>query len=115
MKTTKHTIHTAHIKNNCPECFSTEGLVFNFVQEEKKNTWYRKVAKKIEESLFCNTCKTEIYPVRWDEHIERVYQYNKKLVTPLSDRIHFKKRFWIVFITALVLIGGLIWMLFYLQ
>lgn|SRR5699024_328839 len=112
MKITEHTIHTANIKNNCPECFSTEGLIFSFTQEEKENAWYRKAQKQLKESLFCHVCHTEIYPVRWDEHIERVYLYNKKLVQPLSSAIHFKKRFWMTLLIGLLFIGGVIfWIL----
>ncbi|SRR5699024_5422292 len=114
MKVTEHTIHTAHIKNNCPECYSTEGLIFKFIQKEKENAWYKKAEKQLLESLYCTNCNTEIYPVRWDEHIERVYQYNKKLVQPLDTKVHLKKRskiligICLLLIAAILIFGGVI-------
>lgn len=95
MKVTEHTIHTAKLKNNCPECYSNDGLVLSFTQKEKENKWLRKVEKECPAILFCTTCKMQIFPVRWDEHIERVYQYYKKLVVPKPAGRFFKARFWI--------------------
>lgn len=106
MKETEHTIHTAKLKNNCPECYSTDGLVLSFTQKEKENLWFRKVDKDIKGVINCTTCKTRIFPVRWDEHIERVYEYYQKLVEPKSSRTHFKPRFWVVLTTGILLILG---------
>lgn len=110
MKETEHTIHKAELKNNCPECYSTDGLVLSFIQKERENSWYRKVEKDIKGVIFCTNCKTQIFPVRWDEHIERVYQYYEKLVKPKPARTHFKMRLWLVLtISIIILTGGLFW------
>lgn len=104
MKITEYIIQEAELKNNCPECFSNDGLVLSFIQEEKENAWIRKIEKKLRVKLYCTTCKTQIYPVRWDEHIERVYDYYQKLVHPKPARTYFKKRSWMVLSIGLLLL-----------
>lgn len=107
---TKYTILEVELKNNCPECFNNDGLVLSFIQKEKENIWFRKAAKDLQSKLYCMICKTQIFPVRWDEHIERVYEYYKKLVVPKPTRTHYKKRFWITLsVGILILTAGLIW------
>ena len=105
MNTKKHLLHSAKINNNCPECFSTEGLEFTFSQEENENKLYSKASSEIEESLFCHTCQHTIYPVNWTEDIERVYEYNKKLATPLSTSIKLKPLALILIVIDLIGLG----------
>jgi uncharacterized protein YbaR (Trm112 family) len=89
--TTNHTLHTATLKNNCPECFANNGLQFTFSQKETTHKLYVKAEKNIEEKLYCNSCGNDIYPVNWDDDIERVYNYNKKQVQPLNSRSKLTK------------------------
>lgn len=112
MKYTEHTLHRAQLKNNCPECYSNEGMVMRFIQIEKENAWYKKAEEKLIETLHCYTCHNEIFPVSWDEHIERVYEYNKKLVQPLPKGIRFKRKFWLgisLFLIVLILVLCLVY------
>ncbi|MEZ4858471.1 MAG: hypothetical protein R2781_06640 [Flavobacteriaceae bacterium] len=90
MITKNQLLHTAKINNNCPECFSNDGLEFSFSQKEIETKLYKKASKAIEETLFCHTCKHIIYPVNWTEDIERVYQYHKKLVAPKNSSVRLK-------------------------
>ncbi|MEZ4874350.1 MAG: hypothetical protein R2793_02565 [Flavobacteriaceae bacterium] len=90
MTTTKHLLHSARLNNNCPECFSTEGLEISFSQEEVSTKLYSKAHPKIEEVLYCHNCNHTIYPVNWTDDIERVYQYHKKLAKPKSSSIRLK-------------------------
>ena len=90
MTTKKHLLHSAKINNNCPECFSTEGLEFTFSQEEKETKLYTKANGVIEELLFCSNCQHTIYPVNWTEDIERVYAYHKKLAKPKTAAYKLK-------------------------
>lgn len=111
MKTTKYTLRKAALKNNCPECYSNDGLILSFTQKEKENAWFRKAEKDLEVILFCTTCQTQIFPARWDEHIERVYDYYQKLVSPRPTRVHYKKRFWLVLSASLIaILTTLIWL-----
>ena len=111
MKVTEYIIQKAELKNNCPECFNNDGLVLSFIQKEMENAWYRKVEENLAVKLFCTICKTQIFPVRWDEHIERVYEYYNKLVSPKPAKTHYKKRFWLTLSAGiLVIIAGLFWL-----
>ena len=90
MKNTLHTLHTAQLNNNCPECFSTDGLEISFTQSEAENFWYKKASSAIEENLYCHTCKHVIYPVNWNDDIERVYDYHKKRAVPKKQNLQLK-------------------------
>ncbi|MBX2827207.1 MAG: hypothetical protein KTR22_03555 [Flavobacteriaceae bacterium] len=109
MKTQTHLLHQSKINNNCPECYSTEGLEFSFTQEEKENKLYSRASKEIEESLYCHTCNQQIFPVKWTEDIERVYEYHKKLAKPKSSGIKLKPLAYILIISDAILIGALIY------
>jgi hypothetical protein len=89
--TTTHTLHTARLKNNCPECFANDGLEFSFTQEQTIQKLFTRAGKDISEKLYCHTCKNTIYPVNWNDNIERVYEYHKKQVHPKNTVIFFTK------------------------
>lgn len=80
--TTVQTLHTARLKNNCPECFANDGLEFSFTQEQTVKKLFTSASKDISEKLYCHTCKNNIYPVNWNDAIERVYEYHKKQADP---------------------------------
>lgn len=105
---TEHTVYSVELKNNCPECYSTDGLVLRFTQKEKENLWYLKVDKDVKGSISCTKCETDIFPVRWDEHIERVYDYYFKLMQPKPARTYFKSRFWVVFAAVILLLIAIV-------
>ena len=109
MNIIKQLLHSAKINNNCPECFSTEGLEFSFSQEENENKLYSKASSVIEEKLYCHNCNHTIYPVNWTEDIERVYNYHKKLATPKSSAIKLKPLALILIISDLILLGVLVY------
>lgn len=90
MPTITHNLHTAKINNNCPECYSTDGLEFTFTQEENETRWYTKAKKEVAEVLYCHKCDQQVFPVSWNEDIERVYDYHKKLAKPKSSTLKLK-------------------------
>lgn len=94
-------LHTARLNNNCPECFSTDGLEITFTQDEKETLFFKKPAKQVVENLYCHTCKNPIYPVSWTEDIERVYDYNKKIAETHKQYLKVKPLFYI-----LILLGA---------
>lgn len=106
-----HIIHTAQLKNNCPTCYGNDGLEFTFTQSEKDNLFFKKPSSKIEESLYCHNCKTNIYPVNWTEDIERVYDYNKKLAEISRHHLKVKPLFYILIIVAIIVIAALVYIL----
>ena len=64
MKTSEHILHIAKLSNNCPECYSNEGLEISFVQEELENRFYSKSQNSIIETIFCKNCAAQIAGVR---------------------------------------------------
>jgi uncharacterized protein with PIN domain len=104
-----HVIHNAKVNNNCPECYSTNGLQFTFTQEEVENKLYRYIKKDVNEKLECQNCNQIIYPVKWTADIERVYNYNKKLVKPLGAGFKLMPLGWILVITDALILLALIY------
>lgn len=111
METKKHLLHSAKINNNCPECFSADGLEFTFSQSEKENQLYSKASKKIEEMLYCHSCGNIIYPVNWNDDIERVYSYNKKLANPKSSGYKLKPLAYLIILLDAIVLGIIIFLL----
>jgi hypothetical protein len=102
--TTTHTLHTARLKNNCPECFANNGLEFSFVQEQTLQKLSTNACKDISGTLYCHTCENTIYPVNWNNDIERVYEYHKKQVHPKKSGIRLTKLGYGVLSGVLVLV-----------
>lgn len=111
MENKTHILHTAKVNNNCPECYSTDGLEFTFSQEEVENRLYSKAKKEVQEVLKCKNCDQVIYPVNWTEDIERVYDYNRKLVTPKSTGMKLKPLAYILILIDVLILAALIYYL----
>jgi len=105
-------LHTAKINNNCPECYSTDGLEFIFSQEEVENKLYSKANKEVVETLHCQTCDQDIYPVNWTQDIERVYDYHRKVAKPKSSGIKLKPLAYLLILTDALIIA---WIIYYLM
>lgn len=97
-------IKTESLNNNCPECFSTEGLQLNFKQKHTETRFYKAVTDDIIYELNCNVCNTEIFPVRWTDDIERIIDYKKKAFTPKPKSFKLKRIAWILLIILDILI-----------
>ncbi len=104
-------LHKAQVNNNCPECYSTEGLEFIFSQEEVQNKLYSKVNKEVIETLHCHTCDQDIYPVKWTEDIEQVYDYHRKLAKPKNSGIKLKPLAYLLILTDALIITAIIYYL----
>lgn len=109
MEKKSHIIHSAKVNNNCPECYSTEGLEFTFSQEEVDHKFYSKASKEIQEKLYCHNCHQDIYPVNWTADIERVYSYNKKLAEPKDTGLKLKPLAYILILIDALILGWLIY------
>lgn len=90
MKTTEHILHIAKLKNNCPVCYTTNGLEISFTQQELENRFYAKNLKDIIENIYCKNCKNIIYPVNWNDDIEKIYNYHKKQAGQRSSKLRLK-------------------------
>lgn len=60
--------------------------------------------RKIENSMICKTCNTEIFPVRWSEDIERIFEYQQKAFGPKSATFKLKKLTLILLVVVIVLV-----------
>ena len=98
------TLKSVKLNNNCPECYSREGLELTFKQRFKETTLYRSVTHETKEFLKCTTCNTDIFPVMWTDDIERVVNYQQKAFTPKPKSFKLKKTAWIILITIDVII-----------
>lgn len=97
-------IKTESLKNNCPECFSTEGLQLIFNQKFIDTRLYKTMTNDIAYELTCNVCDTKIFPVRWTDEIDRVVNYKKKAFTANPKSFKLKRLAWMLFISLDVLI-----------
>lgn len=104
MKRQYITLKTVKLKNNCPECYSNEGLELTFEQEFIESKFYKSITNNTSQNLNCTTCNTSIYPVRWTDDIDRIVNYHKKTFEPKPKSIKLKKVSWIIFITIDIII-----------
>ncbi|MEW4923304.1 hypothetical protein [Algibacter sp. 2305UL17-15] len=92
------------LKNNCPECFSKNGLQLVFKQKFVENSFHKSITDAISYEINCDTCNSIIYPERWTDDIERMFRYQRKAFTPRPTSRAFKNLFWGMVITGIVLI-----------
>lgn len=101
------------LKNNCPECFSKDGLRLTFRQKTIETNLYKSITSEVSYELTCKTCSSIIYPVEWTDDIDRVFEYEKKAFTPKKTSTYLKKTSWIVIVSSLVLIALVLFLIFF--
>ncbi len=92
------------ITNNCPECFNQD-MTLSFYQKHLYNRFYHRITPVVEHQIKCNKCQSVIYPVKWTEDIERIFEYYRKTVTPEASKTRFTFLFYAL-ILAVILIGA---------
>ena len=97
------TIKEVVLKNNCPECFSKEGLRLTFKQKIIDTRFYKSITSQIHHEIDCEKCHTIIYPVKWTDDIERVFEYQKKAFVPKKTSTYLKKTAWIAIILTIII------------
>lgn len=103
------------LKNNCPECFNTNGLRLTFKQKIKETKFYKSITSEISHEISCKTCNSIIYPVQWTDDIDRVFEYQKKAFTPKRASTYLKKASWIFIASCLILIALILFLIYYLN
>ncbi|TGV02885.1 hypothetical protein [Flavivirga rizhaonensis] len=102
------TIKEVVLTNNCPECYSKEGLRLSFKQKIIDTKFYKSITSKISHEITCKTCKMIIYPVKWTDDIERVFEYHKKAFVPKKASTYLKKASWIaIILTSIIIITAI--------
>ncbi len=110
----KHiTVKEVTLNNNCPECYNNKGLILSFQQQFIETRFYKSITAKVNHKLACKVCNTTIYPVQWNEDIERVVAYQEKAFTPKNPSTYLKKISWVIIIIVLVLALSLTILVFY--
>lgn len=92
------TIKTVPLNNNCPECYSREGLQLTFKQRFKETQLYKSLTAETKKELHCDICKTQVFPVEWTDDIERVVDYQQKAFKPKATTFKLKRLAWILII-----------------
>lgn len=98
------TISIVKLKNNCPECFSNEGLELSFEQKFVESNFYKSISKETRHQIRCTNCNTQIFPVRWNGDIERVVNYHYKTFKPKAHSFKLKRKAWIIAISIVTVI-----------
>ncbi|WP_431133555.1 hypothetical protein [Psychroserpens mesophilus] len=115
MKTQHYfTLKEVQLNNNCPECYSNDGLELTFKQRFVENLFYKAITQDMVYDMHCNTCDTDIFPVRWTNDIEQVVEYQKRAMTPKPKSIKLKKAGWmfiivdvLIFVTVMLFVTGI--------
>lgn len=102
------TLKEAKLNNNCPECYSTDGLQLTFKQKFVENAFYRAITEETTQTMFCTKCNTAIFPVRWTDEIEQVVAYQKRAATPKPKSFKLKTLAWILIVVDIAIMTGII-------
>ncbi len=104
------TLKEAKLNNNCPECFSSDGLQLTYKQKFIETVFYKAITNETTRQMYCNTCNTEIFPVRWTKDIETVIDYQDRALETKPKSIKLKPLAWFLIVFALILaIGGILY------
>ncbi|WP_299398489.1 hypothetical protein [uncultured Gelidibacter sp.] len=98
------TLREVELNNNCPECYSRDGLQLTFKQRFIENSFYRAISKETAHSLFCKVCETPIFPARWTDDIERVFEYQQRASSPKPTSFKLKTMSWVLILALAILL-----------
>ena len=98
-------IKEANLTNNCPECFNQD-LKLTFYQKHSYGSLVHKTTDEVTHEIICNVCKSDIYPAKWTDDIERLFNYYEKTVTPEKTSLKFTPLFYGILITVLLIAIG---------
>lgn len=103
------------LKNNCPECYSNNGLHIKFKQKVVENKLYKSITDEVKHELVCKTCNSTIYPVSWTDTIEQVVNYHQKALEPMKPSTYIKKASWIAVASIILIIILAVFAVYYTQ
>ncbi|GGH36187.1 hypothetical protein IA57_06755 [Mangrovimonas yunxiaonensis] len=108
------TVKEAVLNNNCPECYNNNGLHLTFKQKFIETKWYKSITNETAQEIECRVCHTVIYPARWTDDIDRVFNYHQRAFKPKKTSIKLKKAAWwliagSVLVAAAIIATLLVW------
>lgn len=98
-------IKQADLTNNCPECYNQE-IKLTFYQKHRHGRFSHRATGEVTHELKCKTCNSILYPVKWTEDIERVFDYYQKTVVPEKTSLKFTPLFYGMILLVIVLIAS---------
>ena len=104
------TLKEVKLKNNCPECYSNEGLKLTFKQKIVDTLFYKTITEHTTLAMHCTVCNTDIFPVRWTNEIEQVVAYQQRAIKPKAKSLKLKRLAWIlIMIITAIIIGAILY------
>lgn len=97
-------IKETELSNNCPECFNQD-LKLTFYQKHRYSKLSYRVTNEVTNQIVCKKCGSDIYPAKWTDDIERIFDYYKKMAVPEKSSLKFTSLFYILIFILLALIG----------
>jgi len=98
-------IKEMELSNNCPECFNQD-LKLTFYQRHYYGNFIHRTTSDVTNQILCNKCGSDIYPSKWTDDIERIFNYYQKTAVPEKSSLKFTALFYILILIVLALIGG---------
>ncbi len=95
-------IKEAELTNNCPECFNQD-LKLTFYQKHRYGKLFYKTTSEVTGQVLCNKCGSDIYPSKWTDDIERIFEYYQKMVVPEKTSLKFTTLFYVLILLLLAL------------
>jgi len=102
------TLKEVKLNNNCPECFSNDGLQLTYKQKFIETVFHKAITNETTTQMQCSKCNTQIFPVRWTEDIESVIAYQTRALEPKPKSVKLKSLAWFLIGFAMILIIGII-------
>lgn len=104
-------IKETDLSNNCPECFN-QNLKLTFYQKHVYGKLFHRTTNQMTNQIVCDKCGSDIYPAKWTDDIERIFNYYQKMASPEKSSLKFTTLFYILIFVLIALIGTAIY-LFY--
>lgn len=104
-------IKETELNNNCPECFN-QNLKLTFYQKHVYGKLFHRTTSEVTNKILCNTCNSDIYPAKWTDDIERMFNYYQKMAVPEKSSLKFTTFFYILILVviALIAVSGYLYM-----
>jgi hypothetical protein len=97
------------LSNNCPECFN-KNLKLSFYQKHVYGKLFHRTTNQVSHQMVCNKCGSNIYPAKWTDDIERIFNYYQKMAVPKKSSLKFTSLFYLLIFTFIALIGTIVFL-----
>lgn len=99
------TLKEVSLNNNCPECYSNTDLKLTFKQKLTETLLYKAITNETRTEMFCASCNTKIFPISWNDAIDRVVAYHYRALTLKPKSVKLKVLAWVTIGLVLILVA----------